>query len=220
MGMKRAVLLLASMVLAVLLACGLALAQTSPINTLDANHEPSVRYGWAPISSAYERAQTFTAINSGQITSAQARGSIESGEWYGFNQSANITIEITGVNSTGVPSNVLATTTASISDDGLTATGDFTGDSVAVEAGQQYALNLTSSSSIEAGYWLIGNSKTGNNYPGGMTCHKGSFSAWEWSCKAGQDTSFAIYVMTEDILAPRPVTEFLSSPAHSQISLS
>jgi len=72
--MRRIVLLLVALTATLLLASGVALAQTAPRGTLDATCEDftGVGAGFFGFSGDGSVAQTFTAVNSGKLISAQA----------------------------------------------------------------------------------------------------------------------------------------------------
>jgi len=72
--MRRIVLLLVALTATLLLASGVALAQTAPRGTLDATCEDfaGVGSGWFGFRGDGSVAQTFTAVNSGKLISAQA----------------------------------------------------------------------------------------------------------------------------------------------------
>jgi hypothetical protein len=143
--MRKTVLLLASMALAVLLVSGVPLAQPAPGEVPDAS---CPRNSEALSLEAFFRssaiaAQTFTAQHTGLLTSAQVH--IKDGE----NEPTGIVMEIRAVDSSGSPTGVvLASTTIPASDVPYrqygVATGHFS-PAAPVEAGQQYAIALHTS---------------------------------------------------------------------------
>jgi len=149
MGMRRVVLLLAAMSLALLPVSGVALAQSVPGEVPDAscptNSGPPTLTAFFR-SSAIE-AQTFTAEHTGLLTSAQVQ------VWNFLNEPAGIVMEIRAVDASGTPTGVvLASTTIPASDVptgqyGL-ATGHFS-PGAPVETGQQYALALHTSAEVQ-----------------------------------------------------------------------
>jgi len=147
--MRKTVLLLASMALAVLLVSGVALAQPSPGEVSDATCPTN---SGLPNLTAFFRssaieAQTFTAEHTGLLTSAQAqvRGDV--------NQPTDIVMEIRTVDASGTPTGVvLASTTIPAFDVPYEQYGVVTGHfnpGAQVEAGQQYAIALHTSTEVQ-----------------------------------------------------------------------
>ncbi len=181
----RKVLLLASLALAMLLICGVAFAETAPVGTLDANTLPSdSRSGYNGPNPSVKRAQTFTALSSGKVTSAQARV-------FGEN---NLIMEVVRVDPSGRPTDdVLASTT--IPGSGYIYPGLVTGnfDSPAsVVAGQKYALVLRTT---DGSWGWTSRGSLGENYPGGENYAYDYSSPWNgWQLGSYGDAIFAIYV--------------------------
>ena len=148
--MRRVVLLLVTMSLPLLLVSGLALAQLVPDEVPDAscptNNGPAELA--ATFRSSAIAAQTFTAEHTGLLTSAE----VQVGNFSNF-LTGGIVMEIRAVDSSGTPTGVvLASTTIPASDVpngqfGL-GTGRFS-PGAAVEAGQQYAIALHTSSEVQ-----------------------------------------------------------------------
>jgi hypothetical protein len=151
--MRRVVLLLATISLAVLLFSGLALAQTAPDEVPDASCPPNSNISdlSAHFRTSAIEAQTFTAEHSGLLTSAQVQVA------RGTNEPAGIVMEIRTLDSSGTPTNVvLASTTIPASDvppmppsgQAELVTGHFS-PGAPVKAGQQYAIALYTSTETE-----------------------------------------------------------------------
>ena len=163
--MKRVVLLLATMSLALLLVSGLALAQTAPDEVPDASCPyNSGQSDLAALfrSSAIE-AQTFTAEHTGLLTSAQVQVARPE------NEPTGIVMEIRTLDSSGTPTGgvVLASTTIPVSDVPSKEPGVVTGHfspGASVEAGQQYAIALHTTTEVVLGAEWIGS--TSNPCPG------------------------------------------------------
>jgi len=199
--------------MAVLLAvfAGGALAETAPQGSLDANNldaTPSTA-GQLSLSRYYAIGQTFTAVNSGELTSAQALLFLYA---IGTPPTEPFTMEITNVDASGAPvGEPLASTTIPASAvsavgpiPGSLVTGVFS-DPATVEAGQQYALVLKTRSF--ANYAVaISTTEVGSPYEGGIMPYQfdpfGEFGGpSEWFRGESIDMIFAIYV-TPDTKAP------------------
>jgi hypothetical protein len=203
--MRRATLLLAAMVSAILVAGGVALSQTTPNGTIDANTLPPNDYNVsAPVGgtsyggTGARMAQTFTALNSGKVTSAQVHLHQEETPF-----TTDVTVQIASVDALGVPiENVLATTTIPfcaipVGQPGELVTASFDSPA-AVVAGQQYALVLSTPGGSDGLYgWRF---KDGDPLPNGQPWadqQDGPF--WVNSDDAnagggGRDLVFAIYL--------------------------
>lgn len=173
--MRKNILLLASMALAVLLACGAALlGATEPVGAaepqgvLDAacpeNPVSRNEHGSGELPGVIDAgvpfSQTFTAIRTGELTSAQVL--IRDGS--PVSQVGDVVIQIRAVDASGVPTNtVLASTvvpaSALVPDPGppflfITVTANFGLDGAAsVVAGQRYALYVTTSGTPD--YYMV-----------------------------------------------------------------
>jgi len=166
--MRRVVLLLATISLAVLLVSGLALAQPAPDEVPDAACPTN---GQTPNQVAFLRnsaivAQTFTAQHTGLLTSAQVP--IENTE----NETTSIVMEINTVDSSGTPTEVvLASTIIPASEvpphpQSGVVTGHFS-PGAPVEAGQEYALALHTTTEPQAnGLGWLGFRSDGTLCPG------------------------------------------------------
>lgn len=125
-----------------LLASEASQAQMAPQEVSDANC-PGPRVGTVGVVPTVARAQTFTAINSGKLTSAEVQ------LFQSFPNSGDLTMEIRNVDASGAPTDtILASVTIpsdQIPDAPPTATLTFAFDpanAATVMAGQQYALVL------------------------------------------------------------------------------
>jgi hypothetical protein len=168
--MRRILLLFATMALAALMACAVALAQ-APSGTLDANNLPGstdlASFGTWILDDRTEFAQTFTAVESGKVTAAQARV-VRHAE-----PPSDIVMKIASVTQNEffeyVPDTVLATTripadqvpqAADVDGQEPTTapllTGTF-GDPAQVVAGERYALIIDRTTSGTSGQdlWLV-----------------------------------------------------------------
>jgi hypothetical protein len=175
---RRTIVLLVAATAMLTFWAGPAISQTSPGETLDANSLPKITYvaelhtlldSYYPAS-----AQTFTAINSGALTSAQIqmyKVLYEPCETVG-----DIRFQIATVDQSGLPTNnILAETTlpasAVVTEDspgvGDLVTVQFS-NPAQVEAGNKYALiySLESPSGTCPEYWLPVQDDV---YPGGAT---------------------------------------------------
>ncbi len=148
--MRRVVLLLSTMGLALLIVSGVALAQTAPGEVPDASCQPTTSgppHLLAFFRSSAKAAQTFTAEHTGLLTSAQVQvGDFE-------NEPTGIAMEIRTVDSSGTPTGVvLASTQIPASDVPYrqfgVATGHFS-PGAPVEAGQKYAIALRTSTGVQ-----------------------------------------------------------------------
>jgi hypothetical protein len=193
-----------------------ALSQTTPSGTIDANTLPANDddTAWGIVGgpsfggTGARSAQTFTALNSGEITSAQV---------YLYRQSpftTDVTVQIASVDALGVPTeNVLATTTIPfcaipVGQPGELVIASFDSPA-AVEAGQQYALVLSTPGGSEDYYgWRF---KYGDPLPNGQPwADQQDGPVWETYDEAsagGRDLVFAIYLdgssaPSEDCSAP------------------
>ena len=101
--MTRSGLLLGSLATAMLLASSLVSAQTTPVGPVDANYQGTKQYEQI-VGSHRMVAQTFTAINDGLVTSAEAIGISAS------TAALLIKMELAEVDSSGYPSTLLAST--------------------------------------------------------------------------------------------------------------
>src|SRR5919199_13696 len=101
----RRVVLLFTVMGAMLLVSGVALAQATPQGTPDAGCPSAPPMGFVPFWGGARAAQTFTAQSTGKLTSAQALIAKNGG-------SNDVVMEIAAVDASGAPtSNVLASTT-------------------------------------------------------------------------------------------------------------
>jgi hypothetical protein len=182
-------LLLAAAVAALLvLAGGAALAQTTPKKVLDANCPDGPTGNGFVVFSNFAFAQTFTAVKSGKLISAEALISRQSG-----GTGADITMDILAVDASGAPtSTVLASTTVPgatvpVTGQQTTITGNFAPASAAtVVAGQKYALALRTADTAQNVWWT----ETGNPCPEG-SLYQGSsvLGSGDW------DAIFRVYLL-------------------------
>jgi hypothetical protein len=203
--MRKNILLLASMALAVLLVSGASLAQPAPGEVPDAscptNSGPSNLEAFFR-SSAIE-AQTFTAEYTGLLTSAQ----VEVGDLQ--NASTGIVMEIRTVDSSGRPTGVvLASTTIPASDVPSGQFGIVTGHfspGAPVEAGQQFAIALHTSTEVQ-GNGLSWQGSTSNPCPGVLyhthESHPGVFVA----PSPNWDLFFSTFVTPSDTTPPKVIS--------------
>lgn len=180
-----------------------ATAQTPPQGTLDANCDGAVR-GFTDLTPSITVGQTFTAVNSGKLTSAQ----VKIAKQPFANTSGDIIVEIRTVDASGLPTEtVLASTTiddAAITNlDGPsnlpTVTANFDPAIAApVVAGQQYALVLRLAP-MSTGNYAVGLSD--RDCPGGQFVQNlnGTFTGFHQS-----DFVFATFVTVEAAPAPPP----------------
>jgi hypothetical protein len=139
--MRRATLLLAAIVAAMMLASGVALSQTAPSGKLDAHFTPKTFNSNSAVDATLKEAQTFTAGKTGQVTDAQA--------YIQTYRPGDLTMQITTVDSSGNPTNnVLASTTiadpplSDLSVNPQPVTGNFS-NPASVVSGNKYALVLS-----------------------------------------------------------------------------
>jgi hypothetical protein len=148
--MRRIVLLLSTIGLALLIVSGIALAQTAPGEVPDASCQPTSigpPHLLTYFRSSALAAQTFTAEHTGLLTGAQVQvGDFE-------NEPTGIAMEIRAVDSSGTPTaEVLASTQIAASDVPYgqfgVATGHF-GPGAPIEAGHKYAIALRTSTGVQ-----------------------------------------------------------------------
>jgi hypothetical protein len=201
----RVLAILTSMITAALVtlvvASGLASAQTPPPGTtLDASYwNDYAPYGQsvgAGMDAA--EAQTFTAVYSGEVTD------VELSLGYSTPHITPITVQLSELNRSGAPGNVLASTTIPGSvlppvsgspPPRVTAHFD---NPVRIKAGKRYALVL----SVPAGdtsdtLWL--SSADTNPYTGGHHCVKATSTGLAWNCSQADyyDQLFTIFVQLD-----------------------
>jgi hypothetical protein len=145
--MRRIIVLLALVMAAmVLLSAPMAEAKKhhnkkhpAPMATPDANCSATNFPFDSSVAADQRSAQTFTAINSGELTSAQMRVNKDAGSI------GDYLLEVRTVDASGAPtSTILASTpipNSTVPDGFSTITGDF-GSPATVVAGQQYALDV------------------------------------------------------------------------------
>jgi hypothetical protein len=197
--MRKTLLLLTTMTLALLLAAGVALSQTTPNGTIDANTlPPNDHPAWGIVGgteyggTGARSAQTFTALNSGKVTSAQV---------YLYRETpftTDVTVQIASVDALGVPTeNVLATTTIPfcaipVGQPGEPVIASFDSPA-AVVAGQQYALVLSTPGGSDGLYgWRF---KNGDPLPNEQPwADQQDGHVWETYDDGGRDLVFAIYL--------------------------
>jgi hypothetical protein len=198
--MRRAIVLLTAMVATmIVLASGVALSQTTPGGTIDANTLlPNDYNAWGIVGgtsyggTGARSAQTFTALKSGKVTSAQV---------YLYRETpftTDVTVQIASVDALGVPTeNVLATTTIPfcaipVGQPGEPVIASFDSPA-AVEAGQQYALVLSTPGGSEGLYgWRF---KNADPLPNGQPwADQQDGHVWETYDDGGRDLVFAIYL--------------------------
>jgi hypothetical protein len=187
---------------------GAAMAQTSPGETLDANSLPKLTSvaDFHKLLNDFDgtaAAQTFTATNSGALTSAQIQ-IYKQCETVG-----DIRVQIATVDESGLPTDdILAETTlpaSEVATEAFPGVGDLVtvtfSDPAQVEAGKQYALifSLESPSDAcpeapndEAPYWFP---LKDDVYPGGASASfTPYYDPYGWGLDPGRDHVFAIYV--------------------------
>ncbi len=180
-----------------LLASEASQAQTTaPREVLDANC-PGPRVGGVGVVPTVARAQTFTALNSGKLTSAQVQ------LFQSFTNSGDLTMEIRTVDGSGAPTDtVLASATipsAQIPDAPPTATLTFTFDpanAATVVAGQQYALVLRTT----AGQYTISLAQN----PACLGSEYDSERGEPFRENDLYDLIFAVFVTPDQLPAPTP----------------
>lgn len=186
--MRKMVLLLASMVLAVVLTNGVAQAQEAPQGTLDANCQPSMDVSYTQ-AGGRKLAQTFTAIKSGKLTSVTAYLGVGS-------YSGNVTLQIVTLDVSDAPTgNVLGSTTVAYNGaDFYPITANFNSDSAAsVVAHRRYAVVAQAEDNL---YW------SGSQYDlcrDGRLWAEDSSGAWSTNYyQSSGDLNFAAYVSPPD----------------------
>ncbi len=188
-ALRRAILLLTAMALMVVGYAGAALAAT-PIGTLDANSLPAVDPGGAFGTfqgDNYTGAQTFQAINSGELTSVQVS--------LVYFEDADIKVEITTTDQiSGYPTNnALATA--------MIPAGTVTTPGVAV-AEELVTVNFSDPAEVVAGQWYaIVLSTVGefdwnksNNPQTFQDLHMTQRSDGVWNGTLGNTAAYAVYV--------------------------
>lgn len=208
MIVKRTILLLVATAAMLAFWAGPAMSQTSPGETLDANSLPkitSVADFHLSLNDfeAPAAAQTFTAINSGALTSAQIQ-MYKQCETVG-----DIGVQIATVDESGLPTNdILAETTlpaSAVVTETFPGVGDLVtvqfSDPAQVEAGKQYAFifslespsdNCPGAPNDPSPYWLP---LKGDVYPGGSEAGFAPNSdPFGWGLSTHVDLVFAIYV--------------------------
>ncbi len=195
--MRKTILVLTAMALMVVGYAGAALAQTAPSGTLDANTLPvpsfdggSLHVGECGADCTWTLAQTFTAVNSGNVTSAQVYVYRDSPP-----ESGDLDVRLTTVDASGNPDTTLASATipgSAVSADWPSlVTASFT-EAPPIVAGQQYALVLGSTTGDYA--WSY--SHPVGEYTGGMLLYNSGSGFHPW-CSYGcgvTDGVFAIYL--------------------------
>jgi hypothetical protein len=192
---------LVAAVAAIVLGSGVALSQTAPSGTLDAHFSPSTFNSAGAVGATARAAQTFTAANSGEVTRAQV--------YLSTNRPADLTMQITTVDSSGQPTdNVLASTTiddlpGSKGNKPPVVTGTFS-NPASVVSGRKYALILstTATSSPHTVWGTFVKDQPDEPYAGGEAMYRYDINkVWKHSSSddLGQDWGFAIYVATGDL---------------------
>jgi len=200
---------------ALILSAGAASAQTSPSGTLDANTLPlecvnTTSCSGVIVNSVFEEAQTFTAINSGNVTSAQLQVEV----WAGTG-SEDLVVQLATVDSSGAIGSMIPGASATVpgseiprsSEEARLVTVSFD-NPPAVQAGKKYALIVSSPSSPgpSGGYvWLYELQPFDarpDQYPQGDLFRNISGGGWEFL--SIRDMVFAIYVEpSSDTSAPQ-----------------
>ena len=215
---------LVAAVAAVVLGSGVALSQTAPSGTLDAHFFPSTFNSNSAVGANLRDAQTFAAVNSGEVTDAQVylttstpggKGGVVSDAQKHLStyRPADLTMQITTVDSSGQPTdNVLASTAV---DDlppynrahPTVVTGTFS-NPASVVSGRKYALVLSSTATSDPhntwhnvwGTYVV--DQPDGPYKGGEAMYRyDTYTAWKPRTEAdvGEDWGFAIYVATGDL---------------------
>jgi hypothetical protein len=205
---KRAILLLVAMAAMLAFWAGVAMSQTSPGETLDANSLPELTsvadlHHLLNDFDGTAAAQTFTAMQSGALTSAQIQ-IYKQCETVG-----DIRVQIATVDERGLPTDeILAESTlpaSAVATEAFPGVGDLVtvqfGDPAQVKAGKQYALILSLESPSDScpgaprdpsPYWLP---LKGDVYPGGsIASFTPNYDPYGWGLGTGADFVFAIYV--------------------------
>lgn len=206
--MKRTILLLVAAAAMLTFWAGPAMSQTSPGETLDANSLPKITSvaDFHQLLNDFDgpaAAQTFTAINSGALTSVQIQ-MYKQCETVG-----DVRIQIATVDESGLPTNnILAETTlpaSAVVTETFPGVGDLVtvqfSDPARVEAGKQYAFvfSLESPSDTcpeapnhDAPYWFP---LKDDVYSGGADASfSPNYAPYGWSLETNRDLVFAIYV--------------------------
>jgi len=201
--MRRTILLLVVTAAVIASYAGTAASQTSPSETLDANNLPKVSspQGLGLLTDyGHARAQTFTATNSGALTSAQIQ------MYKQCDEAGDVRMQIATVDdSSGFPTNNILSETATlpastfVTDDG---TKDGVGDLVTVtfsdpaqvEAGQKYALIIRHEAPTydDCGFYPYLFPLKLDVYPGGSSAFLRTQDGWLLNSE--YDHVFAIYV--------------------------
>jgi hypothetical protein len=186
---------------------GPAMSQTSPSGTLDANSLPkATSYDYETVFESVlspARAQTFTAINSGALTSAQIQISA-----LGEHHECVVRMQIATVDDSGLPTNnILAETTlpyTAFLHDPPTLVGDLVtvtfSDPAQVEAGQKYAFILSLEPPSGDCYYVLP-VKT-DVYAGGAYAFL-RYDEPQWNLATDLDNIFAIYVTPPSVLTSK-----------------
>lgn len=192
---------LVAAVAAIMLGSGVALSQTTPGGTLDAHFSPSTFNSDGAVDATLREAQTFTAVNSGEVTRAQV--------YLSTNRPGDLTMQITTVDSSGAPTdNVLASTTianlpGSKGNKPPVVTGTFS-NPASVVSGRKYALILstTTPNSPHTVWGTYVKDQPDEPYAGGEAMYRyDTNKVWKHrsSVDLGLDWGFAIYVATGDL---------------------
>lgn len=189
--MRRALLLLAAMAALVVACLGVALAQT-PSGTLDANTLPAPQEdsGGLGFDAVWDLGQTFTALNSGEVTSVQMHL-----QRYGEGP-GELIVDLTTVDSSGKPATTLASTTvpaSEVSENGYSLVTANFADPASIEAGQQYGLVISSASGC-CYAWAY--SQPVGEYSGGVLYYNsgGGWQPWSSYGTGVTDGVFAVYL--------------------------
>jgi hypothetical protein len=206
---RRMMVLLTGMVLASVVASGTAWAQTAPSGLLDAHSLPTpTTFGGvhAPVGGGVKQAQTFTATNSGDLSSAQVMITREDQAY-----SNPIEVQVTDVDASGMPGEVVLASASIPPSDVPLDNGEWPlplttvsfSSPAPVVAGEQYALVLDSVELDKAYTWFGGfDDYSEGQWPGklyncdgwwgqrlGERCEIG-----DWGIDGDFDAFFAIYV--------------------------
>jgi len=208
---------------ATVLGSGVALSQTATSGTLDAHFFPSTFNSNGAVGANLRDAQTFTAVNSGEVTDAQVYittstpagngGEVTDAQAYpSTHRTVDLTMKITTVDSSGQPTdNVLASTTIanllpSKSAHPRVVTGTFS-DPASVVSGRKYALVLSTTTPNSHNVWnnVWGHyvvDQPDGPYKGGEAMYRyDTYTVWKSRTEAdvGEDWGFAIYMVTGDL---------------------